>query len=166
MTPFTLHAHEALVHGGVATRWWRSKAWTFVAAALVLVGLFGCDEDIARREQMRGRLVGTWSEDSASGQAVMRRVLALSADGKFTDRVVLSSPGTAPEQRVLAGEWSYDGTNLKRRYLQENGRQFSGGSMRYATSPLKSVSDAELVLEDTVQQREARYRRVAEGTQP
>ncbi len=103
-------------------------------------------------------MVGTWLEESDPGSLSARRVLSLKADGKFTDEI--SVRGSSPERRELAGEWSYDGLNLKRRYLQENGRQFSGGGMRYATFPLKAVTQSELVLEDNIQKRQAKYRRV------
>ena len=71
-----------------------------------------------------------------------------------------------PERHEYAGEWSYDGTNFKRRYLQENGRQFSGGKIRYATFPLASVSPSELVVDDKIQGSKVIYRRVTEGTRP
>ena len=48
----------------------------------------------------------------------------------------------------------------------ENGRQFSGGEMRYATFPLVSVGRSELVLDDNLRGSQAPYRRIPDGTQP
>ena len=133
-----------------------------LAILLVAFGVSGCTEDPSMAET-RANLVGTWLEESEPGRVSARRVLSLKADGKFTDEILASESGSSPERRELAGEWSYDGLNLKRRYLQENGRQFSGGSMRYATFPLKAVTRSEFVLEDTIQKRQAKYRRVEKG---
>jgi hypothetical protein len=96
----------------------------------------------------------------------LRRVLVLAADGKFTDRVLVVSPGAATDAKEFAGEWSYDGTNLKRRYMQENGRQYAGGAMRYATFALKDVTQSQLIVHDSIQGRDATYRHVAGGTLP
>lgn len=120
----------------------------------------GCGSEDPAMSATRAKLVGTWLEEQEPATASPRRVLSLKADGKFTDEILMSVPGSSPDKRELAGEWSYDGVNLKRRYLQENGRQFSGGGMRYATFTLKAVTDAELVLDDNIQKREARYRRL------
>jgi hypothetical protein len=142
----------------------RTLSYAFLLGACVLAG---CDDpESVRVEETRARLVGSWLEEAESGGAKSRRVVFLGADGKFTDRIVVSSSGTAAERREFAGEWSFDGTNLKRRYMQENGRQFSGGGMRFATVPVKSVTPSELVIDDNVQGREGRYRRVGDGTQP
>ena len=127
----------------------------------------GCDSpDNARIEEARTKLVGTWLREVDEGSVKARRVLVLAADGKFTDHVLTATAGEAPEHRELAGEWSFDGTNLKRKYLRENGRQFSGGALRYATFPLLSVTQSELVVKDTIQGRDAGFRRVPEGTTP
>lgn len=135
----------------------RELLLTLLVAATALAG---CSLEDPATAQTRARLVGTWLEQPGPAAASGRRVLSLKADGKFTDEIVDSASGASPQRREFAGEWSYDGTNLKRRYLQENGRQFSGGGMRYATFPLKAVTQSEMVLEDNVQKREAVYRRI------
>jgi hypothetical protein len=125
--------------------------------------VIGCSMEDPVVAETRAKLVGTWLEESESGGVSVRRVLSLKADGKFLDESILSTSGSSPERRELAGEWSYDGLNLKRRYLQENGRQFSGGGIRYATFPLKAVTESEIVLEDNIQKRQAKYRRIEKG---
>lgn len=143
-----------------------------MARVLLLLFLFtaflaGCDNaESVRVEETRAKLVGTWLREVDGQGAKSRRVLTLDGDGRFTDRVLVSAPDGPSKQREFAGEWSYDGKNLKRRYLQENGRQFSGGGMRYATFPLVSVAQSELVVKDTIEGREVSYRRVLGDTQP
>ncbi|MEZ0307806.1 MAG: hypothetical protein ACAH21_07760 [Ramlibacter sp.] len=128
--------------------------------------LAGCDSGESRRiEETRTKLVGSWLEEVQDAQYRYRRIVALGADGKFTDRI-LSTRGAVTERREFAGEWSYDGTNFKRRYLQENGRQYAGGTMRFTTFPLLSVGPSELVVTDTMASQQVTFRRVADGTQP
>lgn len=103
-----------------------------LAAALAA----GCDNaESQRMEQTRARLAGTWLREVDAEGTKSRRVLVLGADAKFTDRVSVLVAGKQAERAEFAGEWSYDGINLKRRFLQENGRQYAGGGMRYATFP-------------------------------
>ena len=64
----------------------------------------------------------------------------------------------------FAREWSYDGSNLKRRFLQENGRQYSGGGMRFATFPLLSVNSAEFVVDDRIAKKKVTYRRTGDAS--
>ena len=64
----------------------------------------------------------------------------------------------------FAREWSYDGSNLKRRFLQENGRQYSGGGMRFATFPLLSVNSAKFVVDDRIAKKKVTYRRTGDAS--
>lgn len=138
----------------------------FISITAVLL-LASCENaESLRIEETRTKLVGTWvREDNAEGEKA-RRVLSLGADGKFVDRILITSSDGQSERQELAGEWSYDGINLKRRFLQENGRQFSGGGMRYATFALVSVGASEFVINDNIVGREVSYRKTVEGTQP
>jgi hypothetical protein len=141
---------------------------TLLPCALVALTLLaGCDSaESLRVAETRAQLAGTWLRELDDETTKVRRVLALGTDGKFSDRLVVTTAGQPAERQEAAGEWSYDGTHLKRRYLQENGRQFSGGKMRYATFPLVSVGRSDLVLNDNLQGREVSFRRVPDGTQP
>jgi hypothetical protein len=139
-----------------------------LASVVVLsLAVAACDSaESARVDETRAKLVGTWLQEAEAGSAKSRRVLVLGKDGNFTDRQNVVTVGSPPEQVEYGGEWSYDGTNLKRRFLRENGRQFSGGGVRFATFPLVSVSASELVVDDNIRGTKVAYRRVAEGTQP
>jgi hypothetical protein len=140
---------------------------TLLCSSLFAALLLGCDNpESARIEEVRSKLVGTWLEEAEAGSVRSRRVLTLAADGKFTDRALTISAGSTTNSKEFAGEWSYDGTNFKRRYMQENGRQYAGGSMRFATFALKELKRSELIVYDSIQGRDAIYRRVPDGTLP
>jgi hypothetical protein len=119
-----------------------------------------CDNaESIRIDETREKLIGMWQRAGEPGSEV-RRVLTLGKDGKFSDRSERAGPAGAVERHEYGGEWSYDGTHLKRRFLQENGRQFSGGKIRYATFQLKGVTASEFVVNDNIEGRDVTYRRV------
>lgn len=143
------------------------KTPALALALLSLLPLGGCDDgQSARIEETRGRLVGTWLHEAESGGARMRVVVALGQDGKFTERAKFVAPDGRSESEHFGGEWSYDGTNFKRRYLQQGGRQFAGGGIRYATYQLTSLSRTDFTGKDNREGREVTYRRVSEGSEP
>ena len=140
-----------------------------LAGMIVVLAAFlsGCDSgESARVDETRAKLVGTWLREIQTDAAKSRRVLVIGQDGKFTERASLVRPDGQSEHPDYAGEWSYDGTHFKRRYLQEGGRQYSGGKMRYATYQLLSLSNSQWVARDNVDGQEIVYQRVPEGTQP
>lgn len=141
------------------------KTLAGVLAALALVA--GCADAESRRiEETRAGLVGTWLRETQAEGARLRRVMVLAPDGKFVERAQRLGHDGREEKLEFAGEWSYDGTNFKRRYLQENGRQFAGGGFRYATYQLTSLTPSGFAARDHVAGGEIAYQRVADGTQP
>ena len=122
-----------------------------------------CDNPERQRiQQVRSQLVGTWRYEGSHGGEQVQRTLHLGQDGKFTDTVRIQNAGQKPQDPVeYAGEWTYDGIHLKRRYMRENGRQYSGGGLRYSTFPLTSVAPAELVVQDNIANEQRRYVRIA-----
>lgn len=140
---------------------------TWLAIPFVVALVAACsDAESVRVNETQAQLVGTWLLESEAGSVKSRRVLALERNGKFSDRLTVTTSEGNPEKLEYAGEWSFDGMNLKRRFLQENGRQYSGGKIRFATFPLISVSASELVVDDNIQGRKLTFGRAAEGTQP
>lgn len=142
---------------------------TPVLALALLSALFLCacdDAQSARIEDTRSRLVGTWLREAESDGTRVRVVVVLGQDGKFSERAKFVAPDGRTESEHFGGEWSYDGTNFKRRYLQQGGRQFSGGGIRYATYQLTSLTRTDFTGRDNREGREITYRRVSEDTQP
>lgn len=127
----------------------------------ILALLVGCeDSENLRVRDTTSKLVGTWQREDA-GNIRAQRTLVLASDGKFVEKIDIVQSDQTLRRVEFAGEWSYDGTNLKLRFFQENGRKYSGGSMRFATSPLLSVNAAEFVVDDSFAKTKATYRRTA-----
>ena len=138
-------------------------------AVVLLVALSGCDnppEDSAARDVQR-RLVGTWLREYEEQGTRVRRVLVLLPDGRFHEASHITPPdGLAAQDAQGSGEWVFDGTNLKRRYLVLNGKPAGHPRMPYATFALRFPSRTEFVGVDHVRRREVRYARVPDGTLP
>lgn len=141
-----------------------------LAAAIVLAGflLVACDRppNDSPDEAVRQRLVGSWLRDYVHDGTRVRRLLVLASDGHFRETARVVDVSGAVTQHAHAGEWTYDGTNLKRRYTSFDGKQPAAPTLPYATFELRFESSREFVGTDNVRKREVRYRRVAEGTMP
>ena len=141
-----------------------------LAAAIVLAGflLVACDRppNDSPEEAVRRRLVGRWLREYEQDGAHVRRLLELAPDGHFREMARVVDASGAVTQHAHAGEWTFDGTNLKRRYTSFDGRQPAAPAMPYATFELRFESNREFVGTDNVRKREVRYRRVDEGTVP
>ncbi|RYF43773.1 MAG: hypothetical protein EOO25_02075 [Comamonadaceae bacterium] len=140
-----------------------------IALCLVLAGALGaaaCDNPPvdSPAQAVQQRLVGTWLREFQQDGVRVRRVLVLEADGQFGETVrIVDAAGAVTEHRH-AGEWLYDGTNLKRRYRRMDGEKPAAPLVPYATFEITFPTRAEFVGIDRVRQREVRYLRVADGT--
>jgi hypothetical protein len=135
-------------------------------AACILACACGSPPDDSPQQQTRDRLVGTWLREYQDHMTVVRRVLVLDADGRFSERVVAGGDGPRIAEHEHAGEWRFDGTNLKRRYTKMDGKQPAAPIVPFATLELRFASRDEFVGIDNVHGRQVRYRRVLEGTLP
>jgi hypothetical protein len=143
-----------------------------ILAALMLAaaGLAGCGDppDDSPRHQISERLAGTWLREYDEDGTRVRRVLVLRPDGTFLElSVVTPAQAQAPvAKNEHEGEWSFDGTNLKRHYTRVNGEPPSRLRPPFATFELRFESRDEFVGVDNVHRRRVVYRRVGEGTLP
>jgi hypothetical protein len=138
-----------------------------VAISVALLALLGaCGQNVALNDDPETKLVGTWQHraEFEGGKVVL--TLAVASDRKFVENARFTGADGRTESHEYSGEWSYDGNNFKRRYLTDNGRKFSGGSIRYATLEIASISPKQFVGKDNVRHREFSYDRVSEGTKP
>ena len=122
--------------------------------------------DDSVQQQVQERLVGTWLREYHDGSAKVRRVLVLNSDGRFSERAVATAAGALVAEHSHAGEWRFDGTNLKRRYTRMNGRKPSAPTVPFLTFEVRFESPDDLVGVDNVRRHQVRYRRVVEGTAP
>jgi hypothetical protein len=115
-------------------------------------------------DAVRERLVGSWLRDYDQDGAQVRRLLVLEADGHFTETAKVVDATGAITQHAHAGQWMFDGTNLKRRYTSFNGKQPSAPTLPYLTLQLRFDTHREFVGLDNLRKREVHYQRVGAGT--
>jgi hypothetical protein len=133
--------------------------------ALTCTLLTGCDSPVSDSpdEAVRQQLVGSWLRDYEQDGARVRRWLVLRDDGLFRETAHIVQANGSVIELDHAGEWTYDGTNLKRRYTSFDGKPPSRLTSPYATFALRFESRNEFVGTDNVRHREVRYQRVNEG---
>jgi hypothetical protein len=137
-----------------------------VTLAVALLGACSGEATGDGDSDPKSKLVGTWQQDFEFQGAKAHLVLALGADRKFTERIEFLEPDGRTQRQDYAGEWAYDGLKFTRRYLQENGRQYSGGKLRFATLDLTSITNREMVGKDNLRGEVVVYRRAAPGASP
>ena len=142
--------------------------WLLVAPVLLATLSTACqrppeDSAVSDTEQ---RLAGPWLRDYEQDGVHVRRVLVLEPGGGFRELSRGDSTGPASALHSHAGEWSFDGTNLKRRYTSVDGKPPAAPTLPYATFELRFQSRNEFVGIDHVRKRQVLYRRVDEGTLP
>jgi len=146
------------------TRFWPARIRPLAVIALsVLMAACG-DADTQRREEIAGRLVGTWLEETEADGMKIRLVVALEKGGHFHQAVKVFEPDGSVRTETAAGDWFFDGKTFKRRYRNVNGRRVSG--IQFASYEFMSLTDTELACVDhlTEGKRQVRFRRVPDGT--
>jgi hypothetical protein len=144
----------------------RASGLRLLAAAVVVALLAACSGEATGDGEPQSKLVGTWQQDFEFQGAKGHLVLALGADRKFTESIELLEADGRTQRQDYAGEWAFDGTQFTRRYLQENGRRYSGGKLRFATLDVTSVTGKEMTGKDNLRGEVVVYRRAGPGTQP
>ncbi len=142
------------------------RALLLLALLLSALGLAGCDQTLVdpSDEAARDRLIGYWLRDYDEGPHHVRRLLVLLPDGKFRETVRAVDAEGKVSELANKGEWWFDGTNLKRRYLLMDGKAISAPFTPFATFELKFESNREFIGLDRVHKRSVRYQRVNDGT--
>ena len=128
--------------------------------------LAACDDPQARKaEEARQQLVGTWLRESEVDGTRTRRVLVLGEDGKFSEFLAAELPGGRMTRNERSGEWAFDGTNLKRRYTREDGRQITN-NFAFVTFEITALAPREFDGKNNIQGERIHYVRVPPGTMP
>ena len=144
------------------------RRWSIGLVLVSMLGLAACDDapvdsPAAAIEQ---RLTGTWLRDYEQDRVQVRRILVLEPDGKFLEKVRITSAEGVVTELNHAGAWFFDGMNLKRKYSSMDGKQPSAPTMPFATFQIKLPSKNEFIGIDNLRRREVRYHRVEAGTLP
>ena len=113
---------------------------------------------------MQQDLQGSWLREYEEGGVRARRLLVLSADGSFSERVRITDAAGSVTEHQHEGTWLYDGTNLKRKYTSMDGKPPSRLNLPFAAFEVKFASKNEFVGVDNVHRNEVRYRRVQAET--
>jgi hypothetical protein len=142
------------------------RLWLSAVLGSVLAGACDSPPDDSSPQAVEDRLVGTWLREYEEDGLKVRRVLVLEPGGRFTEASRITELEASGAEHSHAGDWLFDGTNLKRRYTSVDGRQPAAPGMPFATFELRFPSRNEFVGIDRVRRREVHYRRVAQGTQP
>ena len=140
----------------------------FLLLVLALL-LAACDSSPSDSpaDDVKQRLLGTWLREYDEDGTHVRRILILDADGTFRERSTIVVPGATDKlESNGTGQWLFDGTNLKRHYASINGKSLSAPTVPFATFEISFPTRSEFVGVDHVHQREVRYQRVADGTEP
>ena len=142
------------------------KVLRFALPLLAGLCLSACDSPPvdSALENVQQRLVGSWLRDYEQDGAQVRRLLVLEADGHFTETARVTAPGGTVTEHTSVGEWLYDGTNLKRKYLSSDGKPMSRLTLPFATFALRFESNREFVGIDNLHKLEVHYQRVEQGT--
>ena len=136
-------------------------------AVTLLLGACESSPEDSPADAVQQRLVGTWLREYDEQGAHVRRILVLEADGKFREMSTFILPGTPDKQESSgAGQWLFDGTNLKRHYISINGKPIYAPTVPFATFEVSFPSKSEFVGVDHVHHREVHYERVVDGTEP
>lgn len=140
-----------------------------LCAVLMLAGaLAACNgpPDDSRAEEVQLQLMGTWLRDYEENGTRVSRVLVLAQDGHFDEMSKATQRDAMLAQHHHAGEWHFDGTNLKRRYTSIDGQKPSAPKFPYAAFEVRFETRNEFIGTDNIRKRQVRYRRVADGTLP
>ena len=137
-----------------------------MALLLACALLAACDSppDDASDDAVRQRLVGSWMREYEEEGAQVRRLLVLEVDGNFREMSRVVGAGGKTVERTGEGIWTYDGTNLKRKYTHFDGRQPSAPTVPFATFELTQVTRHEFSGKDNLRRLEVHYQRVADTT--
>lgn len=136
-----------------------------VSLALTCLLLTACESSGGESNVEMGqqRLVGSWLREYNQEGARVRRLLVLEADGSFNETARVEQADGGVTEHLHSGNWTFDGTNLKRKYTSADGRPPSRLTLPYATFQIRFESPREFVGTDNLRKREVRYLRTSPG---
>jgi hypothetical protein len=117
-------------------------------------------------ESVEARLHGTWLREEQAREIQARRILVLEAGGAFRESVRITDPAGAVTERLHAGRWFFDGTNLKRKYTLMNGEPPSRLNLPFVTFEIRFETRNAFIGIDHIHGNRIAYRRVQADTQP
>ena len=141
----------------------RRQSISIALAGLLLAACNNAPTGLSE-EAVQDRLPGTWLREFEEDGIRVRRILVLETDGRFHEMTRITDASGAITEHTHAGQWLYDGTNLKRKYTSMDGKLPSRLNLPFVALELKFESKNEFIGTDRVHKNEARYRRVQPET--
>lgn len=135
--------------------------------APLLISIISCGKASAPAEDsIRQKLVGTWLSETEFEETKTRTVTNLDQDGAFREieKTVPAKGGTV--EATYAGEWSFDGVNFKRKYMNKDGRLLPNSKFEYATYAVSMVGINEFMGTDNIQKQAVKFTRTNVDTRP
>lgn len=133
----------------------RRELLLWIACAALTASCDGSSSKPA--DKVRQQLIGKWLEELSVDGLQTRSIVTLDRDGTFIEIEKSSDASGLISQQTHGGEWSFDGTNFKRKYTSMNGQPLSNARFGYATYAVKHIAKNEFVGIDNVRKREVRF---------
>jgi hypothetical protein len=124
----------------------------------------GCSDSSKHNvEDVQQRLIGRWLEEFSNEGIHIKNIVTLDQAGNFTELGKSFELSGATKEEKRAGEWSFDGVNLKRKYTSLNGRLLINAQFGYVTHAVKSLKQNEFIGVDNIKAQEIRFSRVSKS---
>ncbi|WP_213955785.1 MULTISPECIES: hypothetical protein [unclassified Variovorax] len=110
--------------------------------------------------------MGTWLSESDDEGIRTRTVIALAEAGEFDEvEKIDDGKGTARETRT-GGEWSFDGTNFKRKYTRKDGQPLPMNYFATTTYAINMIGDDRFFGVDNLRHRTVSFARAHGSVRP
>jgi hypothetical protein len=122
----------------------------------------GCNDSSKKSvADVQQRFIGKWLEEFSNEGVQIKNIVTLETGGNFTEVGMSLEPSGVTKEEKRAGEWSFDGVNLKRKYTSLNGRLLTNAQFGYVTHAVKSLKQNEFIGVDNIKTQEIRFSRVS-----
>jgi hypothetical protein len=138
-----------------------------VVLALLLISTVSCGRPTTPTEdRIRQELVGTWMSETNEEGVRIRVVVNVIGGGGFREVESSVDPDGTSKQNSYAGEWSFDGTNFKRRYTSKDDQPLPNSQVGYTTYAVSMFRADEFLGVDHGHRRTVKFSRMNASTKP
>ncbi|MEJ8853156.1 hypothetical protein WKW79_01165 [Variovorax robiniae] len=135
--------------------------------ALLLACLAACDPSRpAATANLRAQLIGTWLSESEEEGIRTCTVLELAEPGEFREIEKIDDGKGSPREVRTSGEWSFDGTNLKRKYTRRQGQPLPMNYFATTGYAIHMTSNDRFVGVDNLRHRSVSFERTSTNVCP
>lgn len=142
--------------------WKNTLALFSVLALLVSCGKSNNPSDIDAEK----KFVGIWSSDVDYDGLKNNIITSLAPDGTFHEVEKIFNENKSVEEVRHAGDWSFDGVNLKRRYTRKNGKPLTNAQFGYITFAVREYQSGSFIGVNNIEQRSVKFTRINAESHP